>query len=64
MKAIGVKETLAYLDGIYSKPVLEEKITINTGRLAKRQETFNRSQFKNVVRGELQMIEKKLLGRV
>ena len=64
MKAIGVKETLAYLDGIYTKSVLEEKIAINTGRLAKRQETFNRSQFKNVVRGELQMIEKKLLGEI
>lgn len=64
MKAIGIKETLAYLDGIYSKSVLEEKITINTGRLAKRQETFNRSQFKDVVRGELETIKQKLLEEV
>ena len=64
MKAIGIKETLAYLDGIYTKSVLEEKIAINTGRLAKRQETFNRSQFKNVVRGELKTITQKLLENV
>jgi len=61
MKAIGIKETLAYLDGIYDKAMLEEKIAVNTGRLAKRQETFNRSQFKEVIRGELGEIEKMLL---
>ncbi len=64
MKAIGIKETLAYLDGIYTKSALEEKIAVNTGRLAKRQETFNRSQFKNVVRGELKTITQKLLKKV
>ncbi len=61
MKAIGIKETLAYLDGIYDKSTLEEKIAVNTGRLAKRQETFNRSQFNNVIRGELGEIENMLL---
>ena len=61
MKAIGIKETLAYLDGIYDKTTLEEKIAVNTGRLAKRQETFNRSQFNDVIRGELEDIEKMLL---
>jgi tRNA dimethylallyltransferase len=62
MKSIGIKETLAYLDGIYDKKMLIEKITINTARLAKRQTTFNNSQFKGVVRGSLEELEKKLLS--
>ena len=45
MKAIGIKETLAYLDGVYTKEMMIEKITTNTSRLAKRQKTFNNSQF-------------------
>jgi len=61
MKAIGIKETLMYLDGIYDKKMLIEKITINTGRLAKRQVTFNNSQFENVVKGSLEDLKKKLL---
>jgi len=61
MKAIGIKETLAYLDGAYDKKMLKEKITTNTARLAKRQATFNRSQFKEVVRADLETLEKMLL---
>ena len=45
MKAIGIKEVLDYFDGIYTLPSLEEKIAINTLHLAKRQRTFNTSQF-------------------
>ena len=48
MKAIGIKETLAYLDGVYTKEMMIEKITTNTSRLAKRQKTFNNSQFNDV----------------
>ncbi|MEA1953096.1 MAG: tRNA (adenosine(37)-N6)-dimethylallyltransferase MiaA [Campylobacterota bacterium] len=61
MKAIGVKETLAYLDGIYSKNEMIEKITTNTARLAKRQKTFNNSQFDNVSKGSIEELEKILL---
>ncbi len=61
MKAIGIKETLAYLDGVYDKKMLQEKIATNTARLAKRQSTFNRSQFKEVVRADLQTLEKMLV---
>ena len=61
MKSIGIKETLAYLDGIYSKKMLVEKIITNTSRLAKRQTTFNNSQFKNVIRESLEELEKRLL---
>lgn len=45
MASIGIVETLDYLDGNYTKQELEEKISTNTARLAKRQRTFNRSQF-------------------
>ena len=61
MKAIGIKETLAYLDGVYDKKLLIEKITTNTARLAKRQKTFNTSQFDNVVKGSVEELERILL---
>ncbi len=61
MKAIGIKETLAYLDGIYDKKSMMEKISTNTARLAKRQRTFNNSQFDNVVKGSVEDLEKILL---
>ena len=62
MHAIGIKETLAYLDGVYSRDEMIEKITTNTSRLAKRQKTFNNSQFKNVVKGSVEELEKMLLS--
>ena len=58
---IGIKETLAYLDGIYDKKMLSEKITTNTARLAKRQTTFNNSQFNDVIKGSVEELEKLLL---
>jgi len=61
MKAIGIRETLAYLDGIYDREMLQEKIMTNTARLAKRQTTFNNSQFENVVKGSIGDLEKMLL---
>ena len=45
MSSIGVIETLEYLDGKLSKQELEDKISLNTAKLAKRQNTFNKSQF-------------------
>jgi len=47
MSSIGIVETLQYLDGKISKQKLEEKIVLNTLKLAKRQNTFNKGQFKN-----------------
>ncbi|MEY3002395.1 MAG: hypothetical protein RLZZ428_770 [Pseudomonadota bacterium] len=61
MKSIGIKETLAYLDGIYTRKLLEEKIITNTARLAKRQTTFNQSQFENVTKGSVKALESMLL---
>ena len=61
MRAIGIRETLAYLDGCYDKKMLKEKIVTNTARLAKRQTTFNNSQFANVTKGSVKELEKILL---
>lgn len=46
MKAIGVIETLEFLDGEINKETLIDKITTHTAQLAKRQQTFNTNQFK------------------
>ena len=45
MASIGIVETLEYLDGKLTKLELEEKISANTAKLAKRQNTFNKGQF-------------------
>jgi len=45
MSSIGILETLEFLDGRLNKAQLEEKIALNTSKLAKRQNTFNKGQF-------------------
>lgn len=49
-KAIGVKETIAYLEGILSYEELAPLISTHTAQLAKRQSTFNRTQFYDIYR--------------
>jgi len=61
MNSIGISETLDYLDGKVSKKQLENKISINTARLAKHQRTFNNGQFKNVRKASLEDCRKLLL---
>jgi len=64
MKSIGIKETLEYLDGKISKLLLQELISIHTGQLAKRQKTFNRSQFNNIIQGNLRNLENIILTMI
>lgn len=45
MHAIGIAEVLEYLDGNVSKALMREAIITHTAQLAKRQQTFNRTQF-------------------
>lgn len=45
--AIGIRETLEFLEGKHTASKLEELINIHTRQLAKRQKTFNASQFGN-----------------
>ncbi len=61
MKSIGISETLSFLDGDLNIDELKEKIITNTARLAKRQKTFNASQFKEHFRGSVNEIQKFLL---
>jgi len=48
MRSIGLIETLKYLDGKLTIRELEEQITLHTIQLAKRQTTFNKSQFPTI----------------
>ena len=64
MKAIGIKETLSYLDGSYGRTILTEKISTNTARLAKRQETFNQSQFRNITSLDLNSLDKRIFEEI
>lgn len=45
LKAIGIIEVFDYLDGRISKDEMKEQIITHTAQLAKRQQTFNRTQF-------------------
>jgi len=61
MKAIGIIETLSYLDGRLNKKELFEKIVTNTARLAKRQVTFNKTQLSITFSGSAKEIEERIL---
>lgn len=51
LKAIGIKEIIDFLDSKITLDQSKELIIKNTIQLAKRQRTFNRTQFNNVFRG-------------
>jgi tRNA dimethylallyltransferase len=58
MKAIGIIETLEFLDGKISKQKLLEEISTHTAQLAKRQQTFNTNQFSLHAKGEVEDLHK------
>ncbi|PAF54404.1 tRNA (adenosine(37)-N6)-dimethylallyltransferase MiaA [Helicobacter sp. 13S00482-2] len=47
-KAIGVKECISYLEGHITYEELTPLISTHTAQLAKRQSTFNKTQFQNI----------------
>lgn len=57
MGSIGIVEVLDYLDGKTTKEQMLELISIHTAQLAKRQQTFNRTQFKNITSAKLEELE-------
>lgn len=57
MKAIGIIETLEYLDGKIDKNSLTDLISTHTAQLAKRQQTFNLHQFDLCARGSARELE-------
>ncbi len=63
MGAIGIVEVLEYLDGKVTKDEMLENISIHTAQLAKRQQTFNRTQFENIISAPLEDLEEVILNR-
>ncbi|MGL2742347.1 tRNA (adenosine(37)-N6)-dimethylallyltransferase MiaA [Helicobacter pylori] len=60
-KAIGVKESILYLEKRLTLKELEETIISNTMKLAKRQNTFNKTQFNNLYMGSVGEIRHAIL---
>ncbi|MBU1658548.1 tRNA (adenosine(37)-N6)-dimethylallyltransferase MiaA [bacterium] len=58
MRSIGVVEVLEFLDAKVSKEKMQENISTHTAQLAKRQQTFNRTQFENTTSASLGELEK------
>ena len=56
MKSIGISEIIDHIDGKTTLPEALELISIHTGQLAKRQETFNKSKFPNTIKKSLDEI--------
>lgn len=57
MNSIGIVETLKYIDGFISKDEMLEEISTHTAQLAKRQQTFNKTQFQKVISAPLDDLE-------
>ncbi|MCW8837265.1 MAG: tRNA (adenosine(37)-N6)-dimethylallyltransferase MiaA, partial [Thiovulaceae bacterium] len=62
MGAIGIVEVLEYLDGKIDKNEMLELISTHTAQLAKRQQTFNKNQFKNIISAPLEELEDIILS--
>jgi tRNA dimethylallyltransferase len=59
MNSIGIVEVLEYLDGKVTREQMIENISTHTAQLAKRQQTFNRTQFENVINAPLEELSNK-----
>lgn len=57
LKAIGIKEIISFLDSKITKEQSKELIIKNTIALAKRQRTFNKTQFCDIFRGEIMEVK-------
>lgn len=64
MGSIGIVEVLEYLDGKVTFEQMVENISTHTAQLAKRQQTFNRTQFENVVSAPLEELEEIILSDI
>lgn len=63
MGAIGIVEVLEYLDSKVTKEQMLKNISIHTGQLAKRQQTFNKTQFEEIISAPLEKLEDIILQR-
>ena len=64
MSSIGIVEVLEYLDNRVTKDEMLENISIHTAQLAKRQQTFNRTQFDNITHAPLKELETIILKAI
>jgi len=64
MSSIGIVEILEYLDDKVTKQQMIENISIHTAQLAKRQQTFNRTQFKSIIHAPLEDLENIILSQI
>ena len=62
MGAIGILEVLEYLDGKVTKEDMLLNISTHTAQLAKRQQTFNKNQFENIISAPLEDLENIILN--
>jgi len=60
MGAIGIVEVFEYIDGKVTLEQMLENISTHTAQLAKRQQTFNRTQFKNIKHATLDELKELL----
>ncbi len=60
-KAIGVKESVLFLEKRLTLKELKEAIISNTIKLAKRQNTFNKTQFNNLYTGSVKEVKHAIL---
>ncbi|MDD2790140.1 MAG: tRNA (adenosine(37)-N6)-dimethylallyltransferase MiaA [Sulfurimonas sp.] len=58
MASIGIVEVLEFLDGKVNKEQMLQNISTHTAQLAKRQQTFNKSQFEQLISAPLEALEK------
>ncbi len=62
LNSIGIVEVLEYLDNRVTKEQMLENISMHTAQLAKRQQTFNRTQFKNPLNAPLEELQSTILS--
>jgi tRNA dimethylallyltransferase len=62
MSSIGIIEVLEFFDGKIEKEKMIELISIHTAQLAKRQQTFNKTQFDGLVSDKLENLEEIILN--
>lgn len=63
MRSIGMIEVFEYLDGKITKEMMLELISTHTAQLAKRQQTFNKTQFNEVNSAPLEDLENIILNQ-
>jgi tRNA dimethylallyltransferase len=62
MSSIGIIEVLEFFDGKIEEEQMIELISIHTAQLAKRQQTFNKTQFDGLVSDKLENLEEIILN--